>query len=819
MDRRTTLALCLALATSLLVRAERSSAEPGACRRAVAKAAATHSQARIAALARCEDRVTAGKLPAGTDCELDPATAARLAVAANALRDTIADECGGADETCGAGGDDDALAAIGWEAGSCPDLLDQGCANPIAHCGDVADCVACLAEAGSSDLSELFFGALDLATPAGSKLERCQRSIGKSAVKFFKSKAKHLQKCWDDVLRGAHAGPCPDGTTATTIAKAEGRMIRSICRSCGGGDGCDEAVGSVPGSGGDDDFTASEIGFAAQCADVVVPGGVSCQSAIASLADLTSCVGCASDFASACLGAAAVPAATSYPASCGGEPAPPSCGETLFAETFTAANGASWPAAWSPIGSVDVADVQGNRGRFRPTPSGYSLARVFVSLAAPETAVDLEVSFTVEFEDLATQGVGFYARANGGYLDQSVPPGQGYAVFVEGFRGFHGIGVWREVNGVEQSILIDTSLALTDDVPYRVRFRVHQEDATTTRLQARLWPASDPEPLLWNVDATDITPQLQGIGGGIGADSWSEITWPGPIVAHTFLDDVQVDPICNPIAGAGSVETIAETFQFTEGPVWRADGTLAFTDIGADTIYRLTPPADVDVLRSPSAEANGLANDTGGDLLAAEHAGRRISRTDGVGIVTTVVGDYLGMAFNSPNDIAVRSDGTLYFTDPHYGLANPGDREIPFNGLFRRSPDGTLVAEWMGGTTSGPNGVALSPDETVLYMTNSATGEIVAWDVAVGGALSNPRPFADGLFIPDGLCVDTAGNLYVATWSSTVEVFDPSGAAWGSIAIPRQATNCAFGGADARSLYVTAHEGLYRVPMTIPGIP
>jgi gluconolactonase len=115
--------------------------------------------------------------------------------------------------------------------------------------------------------------------------------------------------------------------------------------------------------------------------------------------------------------------------------------------------------------------------------------------------------------------------------------------------------------------------------------------------------------------------------------------------------------------------------------------------------------------------------------------------------------------------------------------------------------------------------VALSPAEDVLYMSRSDTGEVLAWDVAPDGSLANPRTFAQGLVIPDGMCVDTAGNLYVATWASTVEVFDPSGAAWGSIALPQQATNCAFGGGDALSLYVTAHQGLYRVAMTVPGIP
>jgi gluconolactonase len=814
MIRDTRVFPCLVVAALLICSAGSARADAEDCRRAIAKASAAHAQARMKALATCEDRVTSGALAAGTDCEVEPQTAARLAQAALVLHQSVADACGGADRTCGTGGDDEALAAIGWDVGACPDLDGAGCTGPIAHCGDVADCLACLGGASVGGVREIAFGALDLSSPPRSALEKCQRAIGKNTAKLFRARSKHLRSCWDRVLRGVHPGPCPDTPASAAIARMEERTTRALCRSCGGPDrGCDGAVGSVPGTGGSDDLTPAAIGFAAECDEVTVPGSGSCAGEVSSLADLATCVDCANDFRSACVDAAAVPAATAYPPECnGGESG---CGPALFSADFAAADGAPWPAPWTAIGSVDVADVQAGRGRFRPTPSGYSLARLY----APLAAADVEATLTVEFEDLATQGIGFYVRQNGGYLDQSVPTGQGYAVFVEGFRGFHGIGVWREVNGVEMSILIDMGLALADGVPYRVRFRVHQIDPSNTRLQAKIWPVGDPEPFLWNVDTTDGTPVLQGTAGGIALDSWSEITWPGPITAHTFADDVRIDPLCSPLAGIGSVETVAETFQFTEGPAWRADGTLLFTDVDADTIYRLTPPSTVTVFRAASDAANGLATDVNGELLAAEHAGRRISRTDGGGVVTTVVGDYLGMAFNSPNDVAVRSDGTLYFTDPHYGLANPGDREIPFNGLFRRSPGGTLVAEWMGGVTAGPNGVALSPDEDVLYMSRTDTGEVLAWDVAPDGTLGNQRIFADGLFIPDGMCVDTAGNLYVATWASTVEVFDPSGAGWGSIAIPLQATNCGFGGGDARSLYVTAHEGLYRVPMVVPGIP
>jgi hypothetical protein len=255
-------------------------------------------------------------------------------------------------------------------------------------------------------------------------------------------------------------------------------------------------------------------------------------------------------------------------------------------------------------GGGTLADLQGGRARFRPTPSGYSLAR----LDAPIATRDIEARLTVVFEDPDTQGVGFYVRQNGGYLDQSTPHGQGYAVFVEAFRG-PGIGVWREVDGVEVpiDILFDAALGLQDGVPYRVRFRVNQVDAATTLLQAKVWPAAQAEPECWHVQATDTTPKLQNVEGGIALDSWSSIQSPNPITAHTLVDDDEVEALCNPLAGIGAVETVSETFQFTEGPLWRGDHLL-FTDVAADTIYRFDPPGAIGVFRAPSGQATRSAS-------------------------------------------------------------------------------------------------------------------------------------------------------------------------------------------------------------------
>lgn len=225
--------------------------------------------------------------------------------------------------------------------------------------------------------------------------------------------------------------------------------------------------------------------------------------------------------------------------------APVCCGQLLLEENFALADGSPWPAPWTEAGDeVAVADVQGGRGRLRPEPSGYSLAR----MVAPGSAAAVQALFTLVFEDSETQGVGFYARQNGGYLQQTTPFGEGYAVFVEAFRG-DAIGVWREVGGVEDDleILFDPTLAFADDQPYRARYRMDLVPSvgvgSATRLRARVWPAGTPEPAIWQVDFEDASPELQGDEGGFAVDSWSELTT--AITAHTLVDDLQVFEVCS----------------------------------------------------------------------------------------------------------------------------------------------------------------------------------------------------------------------------------------------------------------------------------
>ena len=272
----------------------------------------------------------------------------------------------------------------------------------------------------------------------------------------------------------------------------------------------------------------------------------------------------------------------------------------------------------------------------------------------------------------------------------------------------------------------------------------------------------------------------------------------------------------DPLMGVGAVTAIDTRFDFTEGPVWRpAEGDLLFSDIPANTIYRRTE-ARIVSFRMPSQNSNGLALDTQGRLLAAEHGARRVSRTLADGTVETVVDRFEGLRLNSPNDLAVRQDGTIYFTDPPYGI-NDSQRELDFMGVFRVAPDGALSAEWRGPLSARPNGIALSPDQTVLYVAYTTEQLVRRFEVAADGSLGTPTTFANTDENADGMAVDLAGNLYV-TVAPGVEVFAPDGTRRGLIATPQAAANCAFGGADRRTLFITARSGLYQVRVPIPGL-
>ena len=222
------------------------------------------------------------------------------------------------------------------------------------------------------------------------------------------------------------------------------------------------------------------------------------------------------------------------------------CGTLLYAEPFSVLAGTpAWPAPWTPLGNVALADVSQSMARLRPAPTNYSLARMGAALGVR----DVEVRFTLRLEDLATQGVGFYVRQNGGYLGMTMPHGQGYAVFVEaGFRGLPGVGVWKEIDGVEMQIdhSAPPSPALAAATDYRVRYQVVQDTPTQTLSRAKLWPAGDAEPAAWQTSMLDASAALQNLSGGIAVDSWSSIVAPGTIAAHTSIDNVELISLCAP---------------------------------------------------------------------------------------------------------------------------------------------------------------------------------------------------------------------------------------------------------------------------------
>jgi gluconolactonase len=267
------------------------------------------------------------------------------------------------------------------------------------------------------------------------------------------------------------------------------------------------------------------------------------------------------------------------------------------------------------------------------------------------------------------------------------------------------------------------------------------------------------------------------------------------------------------VAEIGSPVLISDKFIFTEGPVWdRTRNALLFSDVDASRIYQLTLPDTITVFRDPSNGSNGLAFDTEGRLLAAEHGSRRVTRTLPDGTVEVLAGSYTGKQLNSPNDLVVRSDGTVYFTDPTFGLANR-PRGLDFTGLFRISPSGELILE--GTFDKSPNGVALSPDEKTLYLALTAASQVLAFDVAIDGKIGNRRDFA-AVPQPDGMAVDVLGNLYVAGFDG-ICVFSQAGAQLCTIKTRQQPTNCDFGGPRGDILFITARGSLYSVAVPIPG--
>lgn len=301
--------------------------------------------------------------------------------------------------------------------------------------------------------------------------------------------------------------------------------------------------------------------------------------------------------------------------------------------------------------------------------------------------------------------------------------------------------------------------------------------------------------------------------GGMDSDGGVRDTGPRPDVGFPDLGPRNpIPPNPNPIFLVGNQIVV-------ESPVWRpATNDLLFVDIPGNAIRRLRPPNNVSDFLTPSNDAAAIRLLANGDIVCTQFETRRIARFPMGGAEVGIVDNYRGMRFNSPNDLDVRSDGTIYFSDSAYGL-DGRTRELPFNGLFRVTTTSSVIAEWEGPEESGPNGVELSEDETRLYLSDSEDDRVQVFDVAADGDLSNPRDFATGLVGADGMSHDDEGNLYVATSNRGIVVLAPDGTEWGAIPTGQPATNSGFGGPNRNTLYITAGTAVYAIQMMIPGPP
>jgi gluconolactonase len=315
-----------------------------------------------------------------------------------------------------------------------------------------------------------------------------------------------------------------------------------------------------------------------------------------------------------------------------------------------------------------------------------------------------------------------------------------------------------------------------------------------------------------------------------------------PVLAQTPVpaEVREGEPAFHALVPAGApVEVLAEGLDWSEGPQWRKSGEyLLFTDIPRNTIYRWREGDGLQVFLRPSGYSgatppgrelgsNGLAFSADDRLLMADHGNRQISLLDETNFTRTALADrYEGKRLNSPNDLVIRSNGDIYFTDPPYGLAGLNDdpaKELDFNGVYRLTPAGELTL--LTRELSFPNGIAFSPDERTLYVANSDPRRPIwmAFDVRPDGTVENGRVFFDASHLregrrglPDGMAVDRQGNLF-ATGPGGVLVLTPHGRHLGTIETGQATSNCAFGD-DGSSLYITADSYLLRIRLNTTGL-
>lgn len=277
------------------------------------------------------------------------------------------------------------------------------------------------------------------------------------------------------------------------------------------------------------------------------------------------------------------------------------------------------------------------------------------------------------------------------------------------------------------------------------------------------------------------------------------------------------------------LEELGSGFDFTEGPIWNPrEKHLIFSDMPGDHMRRWSERDGISTFRRPSNMANGNTYDSLGRILTCEHATSRVTRTELDGSITVLATEWQGKQLNSPNDIVVAPDGSIYFTDPSFGRMEyygvKREEELGFRGVYR------LIADAPGGHQlqllvddfDQPNGLIFSLDGRTLLVNDTMRAHIRAFDVQPDGSLTNSRVWADvkgeGEGAADGMKFDSAGNLY-CTGPGGLHVFDSEGTLLGVIKAPQSVANFAFGDEDLRGIFMTASTSLYRVRVKVPGLP
>lgn len=280
----------------------------------------------------------------------------------------------------------------------------------------------------------------------------------------------------------------------------------------------------------------------------------------------------------------------------------------------------------------------------------------------------------------------------------------------------------------------------------------------------------------------------------------------------------------SPVPIDAKVEKLATGFLQVEGPVWyngpglksAIDSSLLFSDIAGNKIYQYSPATGkVTPFLNPSDSSNGMTFNREGRLIFCQMGFRRVVGMDSNGVITSLASTYGGKKFNSPNDVVVKSDGAIFFTDPPFNIPAGEKQELSFAGIYRISPFGSL--QLLDSTLNLPNGICFSPDESKLYVNNSQARIVYVWDVVNDSILENKRVFATmkPTGYMDGMKVDSLGNLF-CVGPLGVWVFDKNGNVLDTILISEQTSNCNWGDADRKTLYITASKSLYRIRLANP---